>query len=38
MISAVEKIVIVGGGIVGTNLADELVKRGWPNITVIEQG
>jgi len=31
-------IVIIGAGIVGTNLADELVSRGWTNITVVEQG
>lgn len=32
------RIVIVGAGIVGTNLADELVARGWSNITVLDQG
>lgn len=31
-------IVIIGAGIVGANLADELVSRGWSNITVVEQG
>jgi glycine/D-amino acid oxidase-like deaminating enzyme len=32
-------VVIIGAGIVGTNLADELVSRGWgDNITIIEQG
>ncbi|KIX00098.1 uncharacterized protein Z518_10235 [Rhinocladiella mackenziei CBS 650.93] len=31
-------VVIIGAGIVGTSLADELVSRGWTNITVIEQG
>lgn len=31
-------VVIIGAGIVGTNLADELVSRGWKNITVVEQG
>jgi glycine/D-amino acid oxidase-like deaminating enzyme len=32
-------VVIIGAGIVGTNLADELVSRGWGNnITIIEQG
>lgn len=30
--------VIIGAGIVGTNLADELVSRGWKDIIVIEQG
>lgn len=33
-----QRVVIIGAGIVGTNLADELVSRGWNNITVIEQG
>ena len=31
-------VVIVGAGIVGANLADELVLRGWTNITVVDQG
>ena len=31
-------VVIIGAGIVGANLADELVSRGWTDITVIEQG
>ena len=30
-------IVIIGAGIVGTNLADELVARGWNDITVLDQ-
>ncbi|KAF2012420.1 glycine cleavage T protein-like protein [Aaosphaeria arxii CBS 175.79] len=33
-----KRVVIIGAGIVGTNLADELVSRGWKNITVVEQG
>jgi glycine cleavage system aminomethyltransferase T/glycine/D-amino acid oxidase-like deaminating enzyme len=33
-----QKVVIIGAGIVGTNLADELVSRGWNNITVVDQG
>lgn len=33
-----QRVVIVGAGIVGVNLADELVQRGWNNITVVEQG
>ena len=33
-----QRVVIIGAGIVGTNLADELVSKGWKNITVIEQG
>jgi glycine cleavage system aminomethyltransferase T/glycine/D-amino acid oxidase-like deaminating enzyme len=32
------RVVIIGAGIVGTNLADELVQRGWTDITVVEQG
>ena len=32
------RIVIIGAGIVGTNLADELVARGWNNITVLDRG
>ena len=31
-------VVIIGAGIVGVNLADELVARGWTNLTVVEQG
>ncbi len=29
---------IIGAGIVGASLADELVARGWTDITVLEQG
>lgn len=36
--STSQRVVIVGAGIVGANLADELVSRGWTNITVVEQG
>ena len=32
------RVVIIGAGIVGANLADELVARGWTDITVVEQG
>ena len=32
------RVIIIGAGIVGVNLADELVSRGWEDITVIEQG
>lgn len=32
------RVVIIGAGIVGTNLADELVSLGWTDITVVEQG
>ncbi|KAJ0160323.1 Dimethylglycine oxidase [Colletotrichum tanaceti] len=33
-----QRVVIIGAGIVGTNIADELVARGWTDITVVEQG
>lgn len=36
--AAASKVVIIGAGIVGTNLADELVSRGWTDITVVDQG
>jgi glycine cleavage system aminomethyltransferase T/glycine/D-amino acid oxidase-like deaminating enzyme len=36
--STSQRVVIIGAGIVGTNLADELVSRGWSDITVVEQG
>jgi glycine/D-amino acid oxidase-like deaminating enzyme len=32
------RVVIIGAGIVGVNVADELVSRGWTDITVVEQG
>ncbi len=31
-------VVLVGAGIVGANLADELVARGWTDVIVVEQG
>lgn len=36
--SQAPRVVIIGAGIVGANLADELAVRGWTNTTVIEQG
>ncbi|KAJ5626295.1 dimethylglycine dehydrogenase precursor [Penicillium lagena] len=33
-----QRVVIIGAGIVGTNLADELISRGWHDVTVVEQG
>ena len=36
--AATPKVVIIGAGIVGTALADELVARGWTDVTVLEQG
>jgi len=32
------KVVIIGAGIVGANLADELATRGWTDVTVLDQG
>ena len=32
------RVVIIGAGIVGANLADELATRGWHNVTVLDQG
>ncbi|MBT0767386.1 FAD-dependent oxidoreductase [Kineosporia sp. J2-2] len=32
------RVVIVGAGVVGAALADELSERGWTQITVVEQG
>ena len=35
---AAPRVVIIGAGIVGANLADELTARGWDRITVVDQG
>jgi len=32
------RVVIIGAGIVGCSLADELTERGWSDVTVVEQG
>ncbi|WP_405917653.1 FAD-dependent oxidoreductase [Streptomyces sp. NBC_00728] len=32
------RVVVIGAGIVGCSLADELTARGWNDITVLEQG
>lgn len=32
------RVVIIGAGIVGTSLADELTVRGWTHVTVIDRG
>ena len=32
------KVVIIGAGIVGTSLADELTARGWTDLTVVDRG
>ncbi|KAE8356368.1 hypothetical protein BDV28DRAFT_127170 [Aspergillus coremiiformis] len=33
-----QRVVIIGAGIVGANVADEMISRGWKDITVVEQG
>ncbi|MGO2860514.1 MAG: GcvT family protein [Brevibacterium sp.] len=38
MPNATPRVVIIGAGIVGANLADELAQLGWTNTLVIEQG
>jgi glycine cleavage system aminomethyltransferase T/glycine/D-amino acid oxidase-like deaminating enzyme len=32
------RVVIIGAGIVGANLADELTARGWTGVTVLDRG
>ncbi|GAA5173131.1 FAD-dependent oxidoreductase [Pseudonocardia eucalypti] len=32
------KVVIIGAGVVGAALADELAARGWDDITIVDQG
>ncbi|WP_138905170.1 FAD-dependent oxidoreductase, partial [Streptomyces albidochromogenes] len=32
------RVIVVGAGIVGCSLADELTARGWTDVTVLEQG
>ncbi|MGW0895284.1 GcvT family protein [Saccharopolyspora sp. NPDC002578] len=36
--STTPRVVIIGAGIVGANLADELTERGWNQVTVLDQG
>ncbi|QUH02190.1 FAD-dependent oxidoreductase [Saccharopolyspora erythraea] len=36
--STTPRVVIIGAGIVGANLADELTGRGWDRVTVVDQG
>ncbi|WP_026361205.1 GcvT family protein [Amycolatopsis nigrescens] len=36
--AASPRVVIIGAGIVGANLADELTVRGWSDVTVLDQG
>ncbi|WP_433194728.1 GcvT family protein [Nocardia sp. CA-107356] len=32
------KVVVIGAGIVGTSLADEITSRGWTDVTVLDRG
>ena len=32
------RVVVIGAGVVGCSLADELTARGWSDVTVLEQG
>ncbi len=32
------RVVVIGAGVVGCALADELTQRGWTDVTVVEQG
>ena len=36
--SAQPSVVIIGGGIVGASLADEITERGWTNVTLVDGG
>ena len=36
--STTPRVVVIGAGIVGANLADELTARGWDRVTVLDQG
>ncbi|APU13392.1 MULTISPECIES: GcvT family protein [Actinoalloteichus] len=36
--AASPRVVVIGAGIVGCALADELTERGWTDVTVLEQG
>ena len=35
---AAPKVVVIGAGIVGSSLADELTTRGWTDVTVVDRG
>ena len=32
------RVVVIGAGIVGCSLADELTARGWTDVTVLDRG
>ncbi|MBO3741144.1 GcvT family protein [Actinoplanes flavus] len=34
----VPRVVVIGAGVVGSALADELTERGWTDVTVVDQG
>src|SRR6201999_3184278 len=36
--AVVPRVVIIGAGIVGSAIADELTERGWTEVTVLDQG
>ncbi|MFF1699891.1 FAD-dependent oxidoreductase [Streptomyces sp. NPDC058257] len=36
--SPIPRVIVIGAGIVGCSLADELTARGWTDVTVLEQG
>ncbi|MFE7158414.1 FAD-dependent oxidoreductase [Streptomyces sp. NPDC057636] len=36
--TSIPRVVVIGAGIVGCSLADELTARGWTDVTVLEQG
>ncbi|HEX3782823.1 MAG TPA: FAD-dependent oxidoreductase [Pseudonocardiaceae bacterium] len=36
--AVVPRVVVIGAGIVGAAIADELTERGWTDVTVLEQG
>ena len=36
--AVVPRVVIIGAGIVGSAIADELTERGWTDVTVLDQG
>jgi dimethylglycine oxidase len=38
VMATVPRVVVIGAGIVGCAVADELTQRGWTDVTVLEQG
>ncbi|MBA2558893.1 MAG: FAD-dependent oxidoreductase, partial [Propionibacteriales bacterium] len=32
------RVVVIGAGVVGAAVADELTARGWTDVTVLDQG